>query len=631
MLRIYILLFFISFFSFSQDLDSSSQIEISGDTNTVQDFINKSKLYVDNDPVLSLKNAQDALTLSQKLNFEKGSAESYRRIGIYYLNQSEYPKALDYFLKALRIAEQIENNQLIAKCLMNLGVVYYDYEEYNLALANFNKALAIAEKIKDKQSISGILTNKANVQTDMGDYKSALENYQKAVKINAELQDKQGISIAWSNIGNIYFYQKNYKAAEDYYKKCLKLKEESNDKQGMVILLNNIGNLYINIADYNKAIEYCKKSIEMAEEIDSKDDIQRASFNLSTIYKRKKDFKTALAYYELGSILKDSIFSDAKNKELGKLESKYDLEKQEAQIKLLKKDRALKEEQNRRTLSNRNLLIAGIVLISVMIFTVFQFVNNRKFKKINQQLLVTNKEMEAKSSALAIANEELDNFVYRSSHDLKAPLTSVLGLINITKMELEDDSKILKSYLEKMQLSVDKLMLVLQDLANYSRNSRLEVSHSNIEFEKLLSKSIESLKHLDKYHSIKIEQSVEGEGLFISDPIRVGILINNLLSNAITHHDTSKKNAFISVKINYNLRKAIISVEDNGKGIEDEIKPHIFEMFYKGSNESQGSGLGLYIAQGVINKLNGHLSFKSKENMGSTFTAEIPNAKNSNS
>ncbi|MDX2190802.1 MAG: tetratricopeptide repeat-containing sensor histidine kinase [Bacteroidota bacterium] len=592
------------------------------DTLKINELLQQSKVAIDNDPVKSLDLAQQAYDLSEKSKYEYGKAEALRRIGIYYMFKSDFPNALDNILKSLRIAEKIDDKKTISKCLMNLGGIYYDYGELNLALNYFNKSLKIAKQINDKKSIAGCLTNSANVYTDLGDYKAAIENYKKALNINNELQDKQGQSIALSNIGNVYFYQKQYSAAEKYYQQCLKIKESINDIEGMIICYNNLGNLYMQTNQLNKAIESSSLSLEMARNVKSKDDIHRASLALASVYKKLGDFKTALAYHELATIMKDSIFNDSRNKEIGKLEAKFALEKKEAQIKLLKKDKALEEEKAKQTLLNRNLIIVGIVLISFIVISLVQQRNNRRIRKFNQQLMTQNKEIQAKSEALAIANEELDNFVYRSSHDLKAPLTSVLGLINITKSESTEDG--LKLYLVKMQESIDRLMLVLKDLSNYSRNSRLQVTHETIDFNKLITKVLDDLKFLPNYNNVKINYTIEGSGMYISDPLRIHILLNNLISNAITHNDFSKSNPYVNVHITYTETKAIIKIEDNGEGIPDEYHNKIYDMFFKGSNNSQGSGLGLYIVKGVIKKLQGHISFITRSGEGTTFVVEVP-------
>jgi len=258
--------------------------------------------------------------------------------------------------------------------------------------------------------------------------------------------------------------------------------------------------------------------------------------------------------------------------------------------------------------------------VSVILYT-----KNRKEHQINQKLKGRNKEIAAQAEAMKTLNEELDQFVYRSSHDLKAPLTSVLGLITIIQLDNKDGNIV--NYLDKIKISVDKLMLVLQDLTNYSRNSRLQLEHQPINFEELIKKSLDELQYLEKAKKINIDTIISIAEPFESDLARLGILMTNLLSNAIVHHDTDKPNPYIIIEIKNENEKVLISIKDNGKGIPEKFKDKIFDMFFKGSNDSMGSGLGLYIACGVIKKLRGKLEFESVEDEGSTFNALLPNFK----
>ncbi|MDX2195658.1 MAG: tetratricopeptide repeat-containing sensor histidine kinase [Cytophagales bacterium] len=604
--------------------DTSSMGKLDIRTKVIIDsMLAESKVNIDNDPKLSYQLASSAMRMSDSVHYEGGKSEALRRIGIFYMYQSDYPKALENILKALKIAESINEKKLISKCYMNLGGIYYDYRDYTMALSYFSKSLKIAKEIKDDEGISGCLINSGNVYTDMKNFKQALDNYQKALKILVKSGDKLGISMILSNLGNVYFYQNNYDAALRYYQNGLKIKEEINDSQGMIICLNNIGRLYLNKNDLDEASIYCSKSLNLAKKINSKDDIQLAAFTLSNIYKIKKDYETALAYYEYGSMVKDSIKNDVNNKEIAKLESKYELETRETQIKLLRKDKALREEQVQRQLASRNFIIVGVVVICLAVISGIQFVNNRRVRKYNQKLLAQNREISAQSQQLKVLNEELDNFVYRSSHDLKAPLTSILGLINISKIERSSD--MLDEFHQRMVSSIGKLMIVLSDISNYSKNSRLALTFEPIYFEELIEEAKEDLEELPNYPNVSIVYDIHGEGIFESDKERVFILIKNLLSNAISHNKPNKDEANVQIKISHNAEYALITISDTGYGIEDEIKDKIFDMFYKGSNESPGSGLGLYIVKNVINKLNGSITYETKVGKGTTFAVTIPN------
>lgn len=625
-LGIIFLFFFKSYATYAQISDTTLTYMLSSaqnETEKVDVYLELSKKVLYSDPNRSFEYARTARDMATEIEYEKGRAEALRRIGIFYMYHNDYPQALDNIFEAEKIAVEIKDKELESKCLMNLGSIYYDNRDFQKALNYFSKSLRIAKEINDKDDIAGCLTNFGNVYSDMGDFKLAIDNYKKAQDLYVEIQDKQGIAKSLFNIGNVYFYQSNYVAALDYYQKSLKIDREENDRLDIVIAHNAIGKVYFKMGKLDEALSYCTQSLDLAWEINSQDDISKACYSLSAIYKKKQDFKTALAYYQMATNIKESLFNEEKNKEFGKLEARHQIDKQDSEIKLLKKDKALKEEQAQKELLMKNIMIAGILMFSLVVVSVILYTKNRKEHQINQKLIARNKEIAAQAEALKTLNEELDQFVYRSSHDLKAPLTSVLGLISIIQIDPKEENVI--NYLDKIRLSIDKLMLVLQDLTNYSRNSRLQLEKQLIDSEVLIKKSIDELQYLEKMQKVKIEYTINVLSPFYSDSTRVGILVTNLLSNAVAHHNIEQNEPKIWISIDVNSEKASIKVKDNGKGISDKFKDKIFDMFFKGSNDSQGSGLGLYIANGVIKKLKGKLEFESEEGKGSTFTVTLPN------
>jgi PAS domain S-box-containing protein len=228
-----------------------------------------------------------------------------------------------------------------------------------------------------------------------------------------------------------------------------------------------------------------------------------------------------------------------------------------------------------------------------------------------------------KNDELKKINAELDRFVYSASHDLRAPLSSLLGLVNVTKLENNDPE--LNNYLDLMKTSVHKLDELIRDIIYFSRNARLDLSPEPIHFKNLAWETINNLKYLPSGSAIETEVEVAPYFNFYSDPKRLRILFNNLISNAFRYHDLSKPAPYIKVNIHFDLNKAIIEIIDNGKGIHPEHIDNIFEMFYRATEDSQGSGLGLYIVKETVEKLRGQIRVHSVPREGTTFVLEIPN------
>jgi PAS domain S-box-containing protein len=238
---------------------------------------------------------------------------------------------------------------------------------------------------------------------------------------------------------------------------------------------------------------------------------------------------------------------------------------------------------------------------------------------------IAQEALKEQNKALKKTNAELDRFVYSTSHDLRAPLTSLLGLINIVDRNFPEAEADQRERIGMMKQSVTKLDSFIEDIINYSRNSRTEIEKVDIHFEALVNESLQALKYMEGEHICKINVEVVQMGKFISDNKRILVNLNNLIGNAIKYHDKSKQNSYVTISIHSDDSKATIKVEDNGIGIAEDKQSKIFEMFYRGTKFSQGSGLGMYIVKETLEKLNGTITLNSKINVGSTFAVSIPN------
>ncbi len=230
--------------------------------------------------------------------------------------------------------------------------------------------------------------------------------------------------------------------------------------------------------------------------------------------------------------------------------------------------------------------------------------------------------VENRNQELMKVNSELDRFVYSASHDLRAPLTSILGLVRLTK--LDDNPENRKQYLEMVEKSIHKLDGFIHDIINYSRNARTQLASVPIDFRTITSEIFEMLNFQDNSSKIKKIINVTGEGTFYSDRKRLDIVLYNLVTNAIKYHHTNHQEPWIKIDISYSSRSAVIKVIDNGPGIRKDHLENIFKMFYRADERSSGSGLGLFIARETVEKLKGTITVDSTRGKGSTFTVQIP-------
>lgn len=232
------------------------------------------------------------------------------------------------------------------------------------------------------------------------------------------------------------------------------------------------------------------------------------------------------------------------------------------------------------------------------------------------------KELKESNEQLKKTNAELDRFVYSASHDLRAPMVSVLGLINLAKKETEMYR--LQEYMDLMEKSVRKLDSFVQEIIHYSRNSRLEVRHEPIDFKDLIEGVIEDLQFMDEAKLVERQLFYDIEEDFFTDKNRLSVVINNMISNAFRYSSSHRRKSFLHVYVEVKGGKAVLRFKDNGQGIAPEHQKDIFKMFYRASESSKGSGLGLYIVRETIEKLGGEISVSSVLGKGTEFTIELP-------
>lgn len=222
---------------------------------------------------------------------------------------------------------------------------------------------------------------------------------------------------------------------------------------------------------------------------------------------------------------------------------------------------------------------------------------------------------------LAKANKELDYFVYSVSHDLRAPLSSILGLTSIYTMSKTPSEK--DEIVKMIGDRANVLDEFIREVLDYSRNSRLEVRPQPIMIWEVVDEVLSGLEHMDGFDAMTVRTSIPSDLTVSSDRERLKVILANLYSNAIKYRDHAKE-SFLATKAYRTDGEWFLEIQDNGIGIREEHLPHIFDMFYKAHDTSRGTGLGLYIVQEAVQRLNGQIVVTSKYGVGTTFTIRTP-------
>lgn len=240
---------------------------------------------------LNKKNKKTAIT------FKKLSIKALIEIGIEYFFRSDYSKALEYYFKALDIAEKTNDKSLISQCYNEIGIVYKNQGKYKLALDYYEKALLMATELNDKPWIAACNTNIGNIYRKKGNYEKALEYYLSALKTFEQLQQKRRVAICYINIGNIYEEQHDYEKALEYYKRALNISIETGDKLRISDSYINIGKIYSNREDFSNARTYFNKSLDIYKEFGYKHEMDNCYKYIGYTYKIQNDFQKAIEFY----------------------------------------------------------------------------------------------------------------------------------------------------------------------------------------------------------------------------------------------------------------------------------------------------------------------------------------------
>lgn len=228
-----------------------------------------------------------------------------------------------------------------------------------------------------------------------------------------------------------------------------------------------------------------------------------------------------------------------------------------------------------------------------------------------------------KNEELAKVNHHMEKFLYSTSHDLRSPLTSILGLVNLMRVEVKESAVL--DYIDKVELSTLKLDKIIKDIVSFSKATYQRSYSEKIDFEALIWKVVNGYHQDPAMRKINIEIKVATGFPYYSDPERLEIIIDNLIRNCIHFYDGNKARPFIRVNATIEKTKATIEIFDNGIGIGQTHLSQIFNIFYKASHLSKGAGLGLFIVKETIEKMNGSITVESEIGFGTMIKLFIPN------
>lgn len=226
-----------------------------------------------------------------------------------------------------------------------------------------------------------------------------------------------------------------------------------------------------------------------------------------------------------------------------------------------------------------------------------------------------------KNQELIKINRELDQFVYSVSHDLRSPLLSIKGILSVIDENASPEEN--QMYLSLIEKSVNRLDATIIEILDFSRNARLDQTITKLNVRDLVQNIFMDLAYVTE-DKVELKFETEGDEIIASDKARLEILMKNLISNGIKYRKKGVETSYVKVSLIETEKNYIISIEDNGEGISEDNQLKVFDMFYRASTSSSGTGLGLYICKDIVAKMNGEIDLISELGVGTRIILTLP-------
>jgi signal transduction histidine kinase len=567
------------------------------------------------------------------------------------------PLALEHCLKAAEAFTELKNFTFASRSHSLACHLYHTVKNYSQSVEEGLASLAEIEKVSsDSLSyIDKFTLMSTNNTIGLSSYKlknfdQSLFHYAEAERLARALKNEFWIALIHGNRASVYIELKEFDKALEGLRLDLKTSKKYKEFESAARASVLISSIYIQLNNLKTANLYFD-SVKYL--IDDPHAFRFSTYWLvqSKLRQAKGDLLGALESYDIHLRMIDSINYQKEALNLASVKTTYELQKKQRAIELL----AAKEQQQQDQIRTQRVIIFSSVIILVLLIALIIIyiryvqrlkVNNaiikqqrdeieskneelevqsKNLKEINDLMLSLNNQLELKVSErtheLEKTMEELDTFLYRSSHDMRRPLSTLLGLENIAKIEVKEESGLkLFHMVAETALQMDRMLLKMQmahELDQMEDNTEL------VTLSYVIKDLVKRTQQLGTNTDIIYEGPRHIE--LFSNTRLLHIVFYNLFENAINfrradYHEAS----YIKVSISETTNWVVVTIEDNGIGIDAEYLGKIFDQYFKGTQLSKGNGLGLYLVKKAVAKLRGKIKVKSVLGEGTIFTVYLP-------
>ena len=569
----------------------------------------------------SMQFLSEAYPIAKRHNFTYDYKRILNALAAAHILRADYDKALEFNFQSLLLREQEGDKAEISIALNNIGLVYFKLKNYEQAIKYYLKSMDYKKSSGNSIDLDKLLINLGLCYNQIGEFSQAQKYILQGFETCLGSCDPDLLAEGKFALGVSYFMQKEYTLAEINFRESYVLAASNENKRFEIENLVYLGELSAAQKKFSEAKKYFLEAEAKAKPIGYSQLLIDTYLHYSKMLNSLEQFEEAAVYQQKYIALKDSLFNEELVKNIAKVQTNYAERENIATIAsneiVIKQSREL------------SVAIAVIALLAGLLVLVLQF-GNRNIKRVNaklseakeviqeknQELANKNRELdfqvEKKTADLAKANsslkqvnDELDNFIYKTSHDIRGPLASLKGMCNVALMDVTDPTAL--DYLRKLDATAERLNTILTRLViiNQINNSKLTIEH--IDFDSIVSDVLLLERKKGVPQELLIIPQIDRDATIESDKELVRIVLENLIDNAIKfYNDSDRVKSFVKIHINSMPKGGVIvRVIDNGIGISESSPGKLFQMFSRASERSETGGIGLYITKTATEKIGG--------------------------
>jgi signal transduction histidine kinase len=537
---------------------------------------------------------------------------AYHGLGALYGTVGDYETAVGYYLRSSEAAEVRKDTQNIALSLQLVANCMLSARNTEQALTTIERTYQLGKNLPDKKFIGLVLNDYGHVLMRQGKFNAALEKYQAALKSFGTQEERPFVVKILMGIAEAYNQKGEHSKAEPYLLQCLNEYRPFIMNEDLATLYLKVANHYKDAGKEQEALLNYHKGLEVCETFQLKETFIATAHALAELEEKRGNLSAVVPLLKKAKMIEDSLFSETKAKSTAELQFKFDVAKSEKQVQELK--------------ARQNGIISIALGAILFLSTIFFFVWNRLKNKANKILLEKNDEIDLKNRRLEERNHVLREFAYASAHDIKEPLRNIGGFASLLKRRygknLDDNAN---EYLDFINGGVKKMNNVLGDLLNYSTwvVEKDATTDELISVEEVIESIKKSLHYSIETSNTEIIYQRPMPELRMSY-LHQTQLFQGLILNAMTFTESSP-----IIKLDYTEteKKFVLTIQDNGIGIDPEYGEKIFKLFQRLDKQKHldSTGIGLTICRSIVEKYNGKIWFEpNTSEKGTTFFIELP-------